>query len=221
MLPKAANAAAGLEKIPEIFGRGMVDGGGRDGKNLAENAGDFFEGFGEFGVFRGVFGGEASDTTGGFSVIVAEEQRFAVRRRSENAGIGIKDLAIEFFDLQVASDVGAKRAEGVCESGGMEAGIEFLSDGATTNEFAAFENERLEAALGQIKCGDECVVPAADENYALSEGHNQFAAPRRAPDDFVTCAREAGDHCLRMTWLAMRPLAPMMPPPGCVAEPHI
>src|SRR4029077_13855191 len=161
------------------------------------------------------------NAAGGFGVIVVEEQRCTVRCRSENAGIGVKNLAIEFFDLHVASDVGAKRAEGVRESGRVEAGMEFFGNGTAAGEFAAFENQRLEPAPGQIECSDECVVPAADENYALTDGHDQFAALARAPDDFVTYAREAGDHCLRMTWLAMRPLAPMMPPPGCVAEPHI
>ena len=91
--------------------------------------------------------------------------------------------------------------------------MKFLGDGAAADHFAAFQNERLEAALGEIKRGDERVVTAADEHYALSDGHGQFARLRAgASDSFQS---------LRMTWLAMRPGAPMMPPPGCVAEPHI
>ncbi len=46
--------------------------------------------------------------------------------------------------------------------------MKFLSDGAAANHFAAFEDQRLKAARGEIKRGDECVVAAADENYALS-----------------------------------------------------
>jgi len=62
------------------------------------------------------------------------------------------------------------------ESGNAETGMKFLSDGAAANHFATLEDERLEAALGEIKSGDESVVPAADENYALSERHGQLAA---------------------------------------------
>jgi hypothetical protein len=54
--------------------------------------------------------------------------------------------------------------------------MKFLGDGAAADHFAAFEDERLEAAFSEIKSGDESVVPAADENYALSEGHGQLAA---------------------------------------------
>src|SRR5713226_963839 len=118
----------------------------------------------------------------------------------------------------------ARNGPRVCA--GVEAGIKFLGDGAAADHFSPFENERLEAALGEIKSGDESVVSAADENNALSEGHGQLAAFDAAAaeseePDFVRCARKACDHSFKMTWLAMRPLAPMMPPPGCVAEPHI
>jgi len=50
--------------------------------------------------------------------------------------------------------------------------MKFLGDGATADHFAALEDEGLEAALGEIKSGDESVVAAADENYTLSERHD-------------------------------------------------
>src|ERR1700730_13884812 len=95
--------------------------------------------------------------------------------------------------------------------------MKLLGDGPATDHFAAFEDQRLEATLGEIKGGDESVVPAANKNYALSDGHGQWAAF----DAVAVESEEPPFHSLRMTWLAMRPLAPMMPPPGCVAEPHI
>ena len=52
--------------------------------------------------------------------------------------------------------------------------MKFFGDGAAADHFAAFENQGLESALGEIKRGDECVVTAADENYALSDGHVQL-----------------------------------------------
>jgi hypothetical protein len=50
--------------------------------------------------------------------------------------------------------------------------MELLGDGTAANYFAAFEDEGLEAALGEIESGDESVVTAANENYALSDGHD-------------------------------------------------
>ena len=88
--------------------------------------------------------------------------------------------------------------------------MKFFGDGAAADHFAAFEDERFEAAFGEIKSGDQSIVTATFENYALSKWHGQLAA-----FDAVAVEREEPPfHSLRMTWLAMRPLAPMMPPPG-------
>jgi len=56
--------------------------------------------------------------------------------------------------------------------GGLEARMKFLGDGTAADHFAAFEDEGLEATFGEIKSGDESVVTATDEDYALSERHN-------------------------------------------------
>ncbi len=190
----------------------------------------------ELRVFGGVFGRQARDAAGGLGVIVVEQQRLAIQAGREDARIGAKNFAIEFFDLQVARNVGPQRTEGVGQRRGAEAGVKFFRDGAAADYFAAFENEGLESAFGEIKRGDEGIVTAADENYALSDGHGQLdslaeraavdatgsGSKRRAIVVPLDC-RGAADffHSFRMTWLAMRPLAPMMPPPGCVADPHI
>ncbi len=107
-LAKAANVAASLEEMPEIFGRRRVDGGRRDGTQLREEAGDFFQRSGELRVFCGVFCGETRDAAGGLGDIVIEKQRLAVGARSEDARIGAKNFAIEFFQLKIASNVSAK-----------------------------------------------------------------------------------------------------------------
>ncbi len=216
-LSEVADAAARFQEIPEIFGRGMIDRRRRDGTELREEGGGIRERRGELSVFRGVFCGEAGDTSGGLGRVVVEKERSAIRRRCEDAGIGLNHFIVKLFELQIFRHVGAQWAESVSERGGAEAGIKFLGDGASAHHFAALEDERLERALGQIKSGDESVVSAADENYALSERHGQWAAL-----DAVSVEREDPPfHSFKMTWLAMRPFAPMMPPPGCVAEPHI
>jgi hypothetical protein len=171
---EAADVAAGLEEIPKIFGRRRIDRGRSNRGDLAEDFGNFGEGFGEFCVVGGVFGGEARDAAGGFGVIVIKEERAAVGRRSEHARIGIEDLQILLVEAHVARDVGAKRSDGVRERGGAIAGMKFFGDGAPADNFAAFENDGFESALSEIESGDECVVTAADDDYALSDGHVQF-----------------------------------------------
>src|SRR5260370_22342635 len=173
------------------------------------------ESVGEFDVFGRILGGKSRHAASGFGVIVPEKKSIAFGRGGEDAGAGIEYFAPEVFDLHVARDLCAKRAQGVGESGGFEAGMKFLGDGAAADHFAALEDERFEAAPGKIKRGDESVVPPADKNYTLSEGHGQLAA-------FEAVALERQElpfHSFKMTWLAMRPLPAMMPPRGGGPEP--
>jgi hypothetical protein len=174
LLAEAANAAAGLQQIPQIFWRRRVDTRRRGGEELVQNREEIFERFGEFSVFRGVLGGEARNAAGSLGVAAIEEEGFSVGRGGEEAGIGMQDVAFVFFELHVQSDVGAQRTEGVGQGGGAEARIKFFGDGATADEFAALEDQRLEAAFGEIESGDQSVVTAADEDYALSQGHGQL-----------------------------------------------
>jgi len=158
----------------------------------------------EFKVFGGILGGNTGDAPSGFGVLVPEKKRLAIGRGGEDTRTWIEYFALEFFNLHVARNLCTERAKGMGKRGGFEAGMKFLSDGAATNHFTAFEDERLEAALGEIKSGDESIVAAADENYALSERHGQLAAFDAAPvtgdePDFVQRASEADDHSFRMT----------------------
>ncbi len=171
---EAADVATGLEEIPEIFGRRRIDRGRSDRGDLAEDFGEFGEGLGEFCVVGSVFRGKACDAAGGFGVIVVEKERAVVGARREDARIGIEDLQILLVEAHVASDVGAERADGVRERGSAIAGVKLFGDGAATDNFAAFENDGFESAFREIESGDECVVSAADDDYALSDGHGQF-----------------------------------------------
>ncbi len=109
--------------------------------------------------------------------IVIKEKRLAIGGRSKDARIGMKNFAIEFFELQVAGDIGAKRAERVRKRRSVETGMKFLGDRAAADHFAAFENQRLEAALRQIKRGDESVVTAADETTRCPMGMISSCSP--------------------------------------------
>src|ERR1700676_2729630 len=93
------------------------------------------------------------------------------------------------------------------KSGNAESRMKFFGDCAAAHHLTALQHYGLESAFRQVKRGDQRIVTAADENHLLSDGHGQLAA--------------AFFHCFKITWLAMRPLAPMIPPPGWVADPHI
>ena len=139
---------------------------------MAEETRGSFERFGELRVFRGVFRGKPGNSSGSRGGVVVEQERFAIGRGSKNARIGLQDFTAELFELQVFGDVSTQRAQGVRERGGVEAGMKFLGDCTATDDLAAFENDGLEAALGEVKSSDESVVSAADESYALSDGHD-------------------------------------------------
>src|ERR1700746_2804162 len=113
------------------------------------------ERLGELSIFGGVFGGETRDAAGGFGVVVIEEEGFAVRGGSEEARIGGQEGAVEFCDLHVASNIGTEGPDGVRERGGSKAGMKFFGDGATADEFAALEDQRPEAAFGEVEGGDD------------------------------------------------------------------
>src|SRR5215471_18929520 len=115
------------------------------------------------------------------------------------------------------------------QSRDAESSVKLLSHGAAANHLAALQHNRLESAFGEVERGDQSIVTTADYRYLLSERHRQFLAC--ADRELVTFAREeflppAPDadppfQSFRITWLAMRPGAAMIPPPGCVADPHI
>src|SRR5208337_5532420 len=84
-------------------------------------------------------------------------------------------------------------------------GMEFLRNGAAADYRPAFEHEGLESSFGEIEGGDQPVVSCAEDNDVALFGHRYFVPLE----------------CFRISSAARRPGAPMMPPPGCVADPHI
>jgi hypothetical protein len=74
--------------------------------------------------------------------------------------------------LEIAGNVGTKRANGVRKSGSAETGVKFFCDGAAADNLTTFENQWLKTALGEIERSDQSIVAAADEGYALSDGHD-------------------------------------------------
>src|SRR5207248_6636098 len=90
------------------------------------------------------------------------------------------------------------------QRGTLEAGMKFFGHGSAAYCLATLEYDGFVAGFGEIKRGDQAVVSGADDHHRVLR--HQMRPPFQS---------------LRICCAASRPGAPMMPPPGCVAEPHI
>ena len=99
------------------------------------------------------------------------------------------------LETKIAGDVVPDDAR-VCERGSAKAGMDLVRDRAAPDFAAPFEHERLAARTREIGRRHQPVVARADDD------------------------RPHARSC-RTACAALRPGAPMMPPPGCVAEPHM
>ena len=159
----------------------------------------------EVDIHRRVFRGPLRDFLHSLLDVGVEDERAAVRQERHGAHVRLDQLQAVTFKLHVAHDIGAQRAGGMRERGTAKAGMKFLRDGGAADLRAALEYERLESGLGQIKCGDQTVVAATDDDDVARLRPSVYAA-------FPS---------FRISSAARRPGAPMMPPPGCVADPHM
>ena len=108
------------------------------------------------------------------------------------------------FELHVAQDVRANRSSSVRQRRAAEARMKLLGDRCPSSLRAPFQHQRLESSLGKIEGGNEAVVAATDDDDVALLAH--YAAPLTS---------------LRISSAESLPGAPMMPPPGCVADPHM
>src|SRR5579885_3053981 len=108
-----------------------------------------------------------------------------------------------FFQPHIANDVGPKRARRMRQNRAAEPGMKLFCDGGSADLRPAFKNQRLETCLGKVERGDKAVVASANNHHIASHGHQ--AAP------FTS---------FRISRAASRPGAPMIPPPGWVADPQ-
>src|SRR3974390_2151563 len=83
--------------------------------------------------------------------------------------------------------------------------MKFFGNRAAANQWTAFKDERLESSPGKIEGSNQAVVPRTQDDDIARRGHGQLLPLE----------------CFRISSAASRPGAPMMPPPGCVADPHI
>ena len=133
-----------------------------------------------------------------------QDERAAIGRGREQANGRLKFFQPVTRELHVFHDGGERRTASMCDGGAFETGMKFFGDGGAADYGAALEDERLVAFFREIERSDESVVAAAENDDVALRGHAQLL-----PESF------------RISRAARRPGAPMMPPPGCVAEPHM
>ena len=105
-------------------------------------------------------------------------------------------------EAEVAGDRRLQPADGLGHRGHPDTGLQLVRIGDSAHALAPFQDQRRKAGPGEIGGGHETVMATADDHRVpapLDGGHRQAT--------FRPVAR-------RTSIAAIRPLAPMIPPPG-------
>jgi hypothetical protein len=130
--------------------------------------------------------------------VVPQRHGAAVAVERRHPGLARHEFQAVRVEVQVAGDIRPERTHVVCRRRHAEAGREFTRDGRAAHGIPLFEQRHLPAGAGEQRGADEAVDAAADDQG----GAHRFAS-------------------FRIFSAAFLPGAPMMPPPGCVADPHM
>ena len=119
----------------------------------------------------GVGGGDAADFVGGAVVVVPAEQVVAVGEGLEAGGFEVVDVEAVVAEFEVVDDLILEHVADVGAAGDAEVWEELFGDAGAADEVAPFEDEGLDAGLGEVVGGDEAVVAAADDDCGVTVGH--------------------------------------------------
>jgi len=97
--------------------------------------------------------------------------------------------------------------------------MKLFRDAGTADNVATLEHERLESSFREIESSDQTIMAGANDDDVVclcqcSESICSVLSGRAAPYSLNYVS-------FKISIAALRPLAPMMPPPGCVADPHM
>src|SRR5438067_5200332 len=98
--------------------------------------------------------------------------------------------------------------------------MKFFGYRCAANYLAAFKHQRFQSRFREIVSSDEAVVSGADDDYSVHQ-FSVYSFELWNFDFAENCKLKTQNFSFRIIIAAFRPLAPMMPPPGCVAEPHM
>ena len=112
--------------------------------------------------------------------------------------------------------------------------MNLFSNSAAADNGSTFEHKRLQSRLRKITRGNETVVAGTDDDYIKRHVEkfsifdfrfSIFTLRLNSIDNRQSQIENALPYLffqsLTSCSAALRPGAPMMPPPGCVAEPHM
>src|SRR5215468_3113247 len=131
-----------------------------------------------------------------------DAQPFSVRMQDRHLKLRSSEK-FPFVQLQIFHDLRQERSRSVEKDRTLKPGMNLLGDSRAAGHFRTLEYDWCKPRLREIESCDEPVVPTANDDNAFAiVRHQRF-------------------HSLRIFCAAFNPGAPMMPPPGCVAEPHM
>ena len=204
-------AVAHAEPQPgqRVAGRWRAHVGRRGGGEAAQEAGQRAHATVELRVRRGVRRRTGLELRGGARGIRPQGQRAAVRLRREDPRLGLHEGQAVALQAEVAVDVGAQPPDRVGQRRHAHAGDQLVGDGGPAEAVAPLQEQRAQPGAGQVRGGRQAVVAAADDDGVPGPGGDAHHAARRP----------GARYARRISCAARRPGAPMMPPPGWVAEP--
>ena len=195
LAPQPTELSAGLQQFPELARRRRVDRRGHLSQHRAHRGGQRLcaghKGRPSLGVARR----PRRQSSRGRDGLARKYQCPAVACGHAHRYGGPHEVQALPVQAEVAHHICAQ-GDRMGQCGHTHAGREFVRDGTPAHLVACFEHQRAEPCLGQVRRAHQPVVAGADDD--------------RAAHDFPSTDSAA-----------FRPGAPMIPPPGCVAEPHM
>ena len=193
---EAAKRATGGHQIPQLAGTGLVERRRHLPKKAADRARNRDRGLGELRPSRGVRCRPLRQRLHALQHLAPQHEGPAVAGRCEHADGGTREVQALLLEIELGDDVGAQGSR-VRERRNAEARCELVGHRRAADLVAPLEHQGLATRARKIGRGDQAVVAAADD-----DGTAHLIFP------------------LRTASAALRPGAPMMPPPGCVADPQ-
>ena len=157
----------------------------------------------KFHVFLRIVARNPHQLTHGTPMILADVKRAAFRIQSQDANFRTDHRKSAFLKLQFARNAPEQGTGRMGNCRTSKSGRQLLGDCRSANDSPALQYQRSKPGPGQIACGHQTVMPSTNH------------------DDGLSLARHYRLQSLKIFRAAFSPDAPIMPPPGCVAEPHM
>ena len=167
------------------------------------NPADLSEARVKFAEFLCIMRRDAFELVRGGHRILVDAERTPFKIHGQDANIRIDHHESMLIKLQLFGNAPEQRTGRMGEGRTKESGRQLLGDCRSANHRAALQHQRSKPGFSQVAGGHQTVMPSANHHDRLS------------------LARHYRFQSLKIFLAAFSPDAPIMPPPGCVADPHI